>query len=237
MSNYKIKLSSILVCLVSALHIYAEEPTDDHSVSNYAETNTRPVTNQFPVDIYCPAVPDSMPWSVYGGVSLPLYKSPISHYVSRESLNYIVGMTKDLGDYNSGYTTIYTMLEARTYASETKTENIDYRLRQTNFNFGFGIEQGLWTRSFLIYLNAKPGWYQSLFQSSGGVQDDSYQVFFEGDTGFRIYFVRNDNNIFYMNLNLSVDLKRTNSVTLEDGSTINTNQAKLFPGIEFGFGF
>ena len=235
LNNFKILIYSIILSQTGS--IFAEEPVD-HSSSNYNETNTLPTSQKFPVDIYCPEVNETMPWSFYGGISFPLYKSPLSKYVDSNAMNTIFGMRKDFGDFNHGYTTIYSLLEAKTYDSKTSVKGVDYRLTRTSFNLGFGIEQGLWTRSFLLFLNLKPGFYQSSFRSSDNlINDYSYQPFLEFDTGFRIYFVRNNEFIFYSNLNLSIDVTRTNSLLLSDGTSINSNQSKLSPGIEFGIGF
>ena len=238
MSLKKIKILVSCFILIQCGRVCADEQPVDHSSLNYDETNTLPTTEKFPVDIYCPEVIETLPWSFYTGISYPFYKSPLSQYVDTDVMAYILGMTKDFADFNHGYTTFYSLLETRTYNSDSSFQGIDYRFTRTNFNIGLGIEQGLWTRYFLTYLNVKPGLYQSSFRSSDNlIHDDSYQIFLELDSGFKIYFSRKDDFIFYSNLNVSIDVTRRNNVTFSDVSNVNSNQVILYPGIEFGLGF
>jgi hypothetical protein len=218
--------------------LYAQESNVDHSASNYELSNTLPITQKFPVDIYCPEVSAILPWSIYSGVSFSMYHSSFSNYVSNDAIQYILGMTKNFTDFNNGYTTIYSLLEAKTYDSTSSAEGVSYKFTKTDVGAGLGIQQGLWTRKILLFLNVTPGFYQSSFRSDdNSINDYSYNIFLGLSSGFRFYFVKNNDYIFYSNLNISVDLARKNSLTLASESSVDPNQYALFPGIEFGFGF
>lgn len=217
---------------------YAHENVSDHSQTNYEPNNTLPTSQRFPVDIYCPEIPKVYPWSIYAGASIPIFQLPFSNVVPHAAFQEIVGMTKDLLESASGYTTLYAVLEGKTIDATATYEGVDYRYVKTNIGAGLGIQQGLWTRYFLLYLNILPGIYQSNFSASdNSVNDSSYNVYLGVTSGFRIYFVRNENFNFYTNLEMSVDFAKKNNLTLEDGSAVNPNQYALLPGVEFGIGF
>ena len=238
MSLNKFKVGMLSLLLLKFGSLYGQEPTVDHSVSNYDQSNTLPTSQKFPVDIYCPEVPAVLPWSIYTGISIPIFQLPFSNYVSNDAFQEILGMTKDFAEYNSGYTTFYSLLEAKTLDTTASVEGVNYRFTKTNVSAGLGMQQGLWTRHFLLFLNITPGFYQSNFSSSdNSVSDFSYNIFVGVSSGFKIYFVRSQDFIFYSNLEVSVDFARKNSLTLADGSSVNPNQYALYPGIEFGFGF
>lgn len=217
---------------------YAQESITDHSQSNYEPSNTLPTSQKFPVDIYCPEIPKVYPWSIYFGATIPIFELPFSNVVPHVAFQEILGVTKDLLESRNGYTTLYSVLEAKTLDSTATYEGVNYRFTKTNIGVGLGIQQGLWTRYFLLYLNILPGLYQSHFSASdNSVNDFSYNTYLGLTSGFRIYFSRNGNFVFYTNLEVSVDFAKKNSLTLEDGSSVNPNQYTLSPGIEFGIGF
>ena len=212
--------------------------TQDFSKSNYNSSNTMPVTQKFPVDIYCPAFPENLKSSFYGGISFPFYRSSFSNYIALNNPQYQIGTSKNFVNFNSGYNDLFGLLEVKTFDSSKAVNGVNYNFTRTSAGLGISLQQGIWTKKFTVFITLMPGIYQSYFRSSDNyVNDNSYGIYFGTTAGFKIYFTRNDNYEIYTNFKINFDFSKINNSTLNDGSLVNSNDPAANVGFDIGVSF